>query len=437
MPAISSSKPASSVSISRQTGDPVAQCLTWFAQADPRDLLLVEFSLSQWWLDQSPELELLAIYSKDGPSTFSCAVSAEVDLDPSDLARQGLRDWAAAQGVLVFSPGQVLQLQPAHIPKPWGQEIWFTGVEERGVCHFSDGNCSAPIPWVQALLPEAAGGPAGEPLVLLKILDPAPREVTGDLYFELHQEKREVYVVTHVDADAWPDGVGGIRYGFDPARVAAAGSEANFRQQYLDAVKAYEAVRREIDGLSEGDFPDESLRGKELDLRQRMNGFTYMRELRVGDVVIVPLLMPHSLQHGVRTIEFQTPVYERQILSFAQKVLTQDHWDTAAAVQHMRLTPPERDSFQALSAPDGVIAERIVDFPDFEVRRLTMKPGKTLKLEAQDCYQLLMVVQGQLPLSGVELDAEQAAFLPAGQDYQLASADPSEGLVLLLARPRG
>ena len=63
--------------------------------------------------------------------------------------------------------------------------------------------------------------------------------------------------------------------------------------------------------------------------------------------------------------------------------------------------------------------------------------GSILKLEAQGCYQLLMVVQGQLPLSGVELDAEQAAFLPAGQDYQLASADPSAGLVLLLARPRG
>src|SRR5690625_7657891 len=42
---------------------------------------------------------------------------------------------------------------------------------------------------------------------------PLPVEVVGDLYFELHEEKREVYVVTSIDPQAWPEGIGAIRYG--------------------------------------------------------------------------------------------------------------------------------------------------------------------------------------------------------------------------------
>src|SRR5690606_10110912 len=90
------------------------------------------------------------------------------------------------------------------------------------------------------------GVDAHEP-ALLKILDPLPEEVFGDLYFELHQEKREVYVVTHVDAGAWPDGCGAIRFGFNQAERQKAPSDEDFRQQFLRAVADYEQVRRIID----------------------------------------------------------------------------------------------------------------------------------------------------------------------------------------------
>ena len=77
---------------------------------------------------------------------------------------------------------------------------------------------------------------------------------------------------------------------------------------------------------------------EEKNLRQEMNSFTSMHTLRVGDVISIPTYTPHALQHGVRAIEFQTPHYERQILSFAQKVLTQSDWDTESAIANAVIT---------------------------------------------------------------------------------------------------
>ena len=74
-----------------------------------------------------------------------------------------------------------------------------------------------------------------------------PEEVFGDLYFELHEEKQEVYVVTHVDEQAWPAGVGGIRFGFDEAVRQNYTSDFEFKKAFADAVSAYEQVRHEID----------------------------------------------------------------------------------------------------------------------------------------------------------------------------------------------
>ena len=70
-----------------------------------------------------------------------------------------------------------------------------------------------------------------------------------------------------------------------------------------------------------------------------MESFTRLLDLRVGDVVRVEPYYPHSLQHGVRVVELQTPTYERFIISFAQQVVTQDHWDSEHAIAHMSLDP--------------------------------------------------------------------------------------------------
>lgn len=422
--------------IQRQRGEPLACLAAWRTDLDDSDaLLLVDFQLACWWLPGAEVIDLTAIYAWLEGRLLISVTERVVDpagAEPALLYRQYLQQYRLA----AVSPGQVLALAAQHIAKPWGQEIWFTGVEERGLCHFSANGQTVPIPWLQAVVPGDQAGPAGVPLVLLKILDPSPREVTGDLYFELHEEKREVYVVTRVDPQAWPDGVGYIRYGFDPDRIAAAGGEEGFKREYREAVAAYEAVRRAIDDLPEGAEPSTAQLNSERNLRAAMNDFTHLQPLQVGDVVVVPLLMPHSLQHGVRTVEFQTPVYERQILSFAQRVLTQDHWDTDAAVGQMRLLPPPAEPFAQLPAGQGVLVERIVDFPDFEVQRVRLEPGATLELETLQRYALTMVVEGELALEGQNYGPEEAQFLPVGWSGGLGSADPAGTLVFLFAMPR-
>ncbi|MDX2350038.1 MAG: hypothetical protein QNK32_06580, partial [Porticoccus sp.] len=337
---------------------------SWLADSAGADsVLAVEYSYSQYYLPGAPSIRLLAVYFQAGGQVLFTI--AEVDssifqgLQSMDGDLAGFQGFVACQRLPVFTLGQPMILETVSIAKPWGQEIWYTGIEERGVSRVSDGVASVPLPWLLSVAPRRFAANCEQKINLLKILDPLPEAVYGDLYFELHEEKREVYVVTHIDRDAWPDGVGAIRFGFNPECRAEYLTDDAFKTAYQSSVQHYEVVRREVDSLldscrqSEGvglDAPvsaevvkswmsqlPETLRQQEANLREQMNRFSALLPLRVGDVVQVPLLTPHSLQHGVRTVEFQTPVYERMILSFAQKVLTQTHWDTEKAIAMMSL----------------------------------------------------------------------------------------------------
>jgi hypothetical protein len=398
-------------------------------------LLLVDFELEQYWLPEAPPLPLTALYCvSTGP--LQVAVTDQTLTAGAYSPLEQFDSWTQQCQLARATPVAPLELLPIHIAKPWGREIWYTGVEQRGVSDFASPGGRTPIPWLQAVLPDDAAGAAGQPLVLLKILDPAPQSITGDLYFELHETKREVYVVTKVDESAWPDGIGYIRYGFDPVQVAAAVCEQEFRSAYLAAVEAYETVRRALDELPEGEPASRLQRELEQQLREAMNSFTHMRPLRAGGVVVVPPLLPHALQHGVRTIEFQTPVYERKILSFAQQVLTQDHWDTREAMAQALLCAPHEAPFECLRQESGIRVERIVDFPDFEVRRIRLEGGAALELESVADYALVMVIEGELALPGGTYRAEQALLLPRGYQDRLTPVNPAQPLVLLLALPR-
>lgn len=421
---------------SRERGDPRVALASWLQdRAGEPALLVVDFTLSPWW-DGAAEQALAAIYLyHDG--MLCCAVT-DRELQRSEVPVDAqFRQWCDELQLLAVRPGEPLSLTVTAIAKPWGRELWYTGVEARGVCRFGDERASVPIPWLQSILPDDAAGVPGKPLVLLKVLDPSPEEVVGDLYFELHEEKREVYVVTHVDRRAWPDGIGYIRYGFSAERLAEAGSEQAFRRAYREAVAAYEVVRRRIDALPDPGAASPALHREERRLRGAMDSFTHRRPLQVGDVVVVPLHMPHSLQHGVRTIEFQTPVYERKILSFAQRVLTQDHWDTEDAVATMRLQPPQAQPFEVLPAPPGVRSERIVDFEDFEVRRIRVEPGAVCYLPAGHGYSLLMGVEGEFGVGKTLLGPERALLLPAGTSAEICAQQGAGPLVFLQALPRG
>ena len=417
------------------SGDPLLHYEQWAREPLLHQrLLLVDFDLAQYWLPGRGSLALTAIYYIDELARVCVSVTDQaLEITCSALAQQ-YGAWAQQHGFAQVVLGEALSLQPTHIAKPWGQEIWFTGVEERGVCTVKRGSGETPLPWLQSVMPAEQIGERGKPLILLKILDPVAEPVIGDLYFELHEEKREVYVVTHIDPGAWPTGTGYIRFGFSATKRAQYRGDVEFRAAYLLAVHAYEQVRRQIDESDPCTLSPEII-AREQELRSEMDSYTGMKPLAVGDVVKVPLLTPHSLQHGVRTIEFQTPVYERKILSFGQKVITQNHWDTADAVAQMQIAEPPVDPLEILSNEEGVLIERIVDFSDFEVQRIRLESGRSLENIDIDQYALAIVVEGNLALDGAVYHPEQSLLLPRGWRGTLTSSQPTEPLILLLAYP--
>ncbi len=410
----------------------------WSCIAESRECGFFLLEHRQYYLPGSPAITLAVavVPCGDDPClVISDAVSLATQwMGQHQLGPETIAELASALQAPIISLHDSLRLVPIHIAKPWGQEIWYTGIEARGQSGVSDSRYSMPLPWLLALGEEYLLKVGGGQPNLLKILDPLPDEVFGDLYFELHEEKREVYVVTAIDPRAWPDGRGAIRYGFDQQKREELGGDDRFRDQYLAAVKRYEAVRREIDAdldkirLAQGvelnapvfaatlkswleQIPCD-LRQREVRAREEMNSFTSLRSLQLGDVVKVSCLTPHALQHGVRTVEFQTPVYERKILNFAQKVLTQGHWDTAEAVAIMNLEPPPVDDLVVVDSGDGFTLEQVVSFADFRALRLTLAPGAGYALTMGDSYKIVMVVDGHARVGRHALVPEDAVLVP-------------------------
>lgn len=320
---------------------------------------------------------------------------------------------------------QPVLLQPVSVEKPWGRELWFTAMESRGESAVVLDQGSTPLSSYLALAPDRLC--RRRPIVLLKILDPKPQPVAGDLYFEVHEKKREVYIVTGIDPQAWPDGSGRIRFGMNQERRSEFADDAAFRQAYLAAVKDYEAVRRSIDA---GNTIDPAI---EAEKRCAMEGFTSLQPLTVGDVVTVPTWVPHSLQHGVRVVEFQTPTFERFIISFAQQVVTQDHWDSDHGIANLSLDPPPVPAFADV-AP-GV--SRIVAFEDFSVWRIELAPGAACQPPLSIPYAVCMNVDGGVVVAEQPLEPEQACFVPhAALPFTLSNPSAQTSVSLVAASNR-
>jgi hypothetical protein len=416
---------------------------------------LARFAHSQPHCLDQPQIELLAIYE------IALSPALEISLLVTDQAEQALalfeqslsgKEIAAQLKMAWIELQHGLNLQPVEIPKPWGKEIWHTGIEQRGVSRVISEEGSTALDWVIAAAPQQVLGKYHTP-ILLKILDPLPDEVYGDLYFEMHEEKQEVYVVTHIDAQAWPEGTGGIRFGFSQGLRKSFASDSDFKCAYRDAVRRYRMVRKRMDevldekreaenvGLNEPVMPDvmqrwmktldQALLCEEKALRDAMENFLAIKSLQSGDVITVPCLMPHSLQHGVRTVEFQTPVYERKILSFAQKVLTQSHWDTEEALEKLSLDAPPEETLAILYRDEKICREHVVQFSDFRVERITLELDAKLSLQKKD-YRLLLVVTGEVVLNGRTLRAAESVLIPAISEFWLESKQKT---VLLLAEP--
>ena len=218
------------------------------------------------------------------------------------------------------------ELRPVTVAKPWGRELWYSGVEARG----ESGVCTPAgvVPLSQYL----DGLGRTKPVILLKAL----RATAGNLYLEVHESKSEVYVVDRID------GTGRMLLGPRPDVLSRMGETA-FRAAVRRAAGKAEAGEAAVDAVQ-----------------------SYMDpvDLRPGDAVTIPPSVPHSLQKGVHVIEFQTPVFERRILAASQPVVTQQGWDVDAAVAAMDLSAKP-----AVKSPkeDGVSV--IARTPDFTVTR--------------------------------------------------------------------
>lgn len=358
-----------------------------------------------------------------------------------------------------FFLGQPYVFEPAYIAKPWGQEIWFTGFEARGVSLIKPfgGENAIPLTWLFSILPNTLLGKNKtlKDLSLVKILDPLPDEVYGDLYYEMHTEKNEVYVVTEICSQA-----GRIKLGINPKKFKFFSNDTKkFKNCFLKAIKEYEKIRRKIDKLLDSfrvknnialntpilsqtvrewmtNIPKDDVEQEKIK-RKEMDDYCGFLELEVGDVVCVPTCIPHALQHGVKVIEFQTPTYERMIISFAQKVLTQDHWDTEHAFEKLKLFPPEKTTLQLLKNENGFCEELVCNFNEFKATRVKLNKSHLLSLEPINSYRLLFLVEGHLEISkNKALDYKTIAkgeciFLSALNSYHIRTVDNATFLFCL------
>ncbi len=378
-------------------------------------------ALNRWRNGEPVLAETIAVHSpwRTEPDSHHCT-ARYVFSGP----REAPRISAVVDGVEI-SLDDPQPLIPVEIPKPWGREIWYTGLEARG--ESSIGQAGASIPLGTYLALGSASTLKQLNPVLLKILDPRPEPVLGELYLEVHEEKQEVYVVTAVDRKAWPDGQGRIRYGINQARRQDFDSDHAFRTAFLDALRRYEQIRAQIDAGVRG------LEAEEQEARLATVAFTDERSLEVGDVISVPTWVPHSLQQGVRVVEFQTPTYERFILSSSQQVLTQERWDSALAVERMHLEVPPAAPVEKLSH----CLERIVQFDDFGVWRAEVGTEEPVTLPAGTPYALVFCVTGSTRLEGpvatLSVNAGEAAWIPAGSVGRPVTGEP--GSLILLAAP--
>lgn len=346
---------------------------------------------------------------------------------------------------VIVNTAQPLRLEVLNILKPWGHEGWYTGVEKRGVVKATDGYGKTELPYALTLFKKQLLADYSTALILLKTLNPVAEDVVGDLYYEMHEEKWEVYVVTEIDKGAWPSGTGIIKAGLHPDKIAE--YQQNHAEKWPEvllkdfkqAIAEYENVRRQIDEPTT-DISTE-LSAQELSLRKKATEFVGDCSVKVGDIVSFPVFQLHSLQHGIKVIEFQTPHYERLIVMFSQKVLTQKHWDTADALSKMHPEVYHQPELEKLYQSAGILVERFVDFPQFTADRISLDTGQTWDDQLGRQYHLLISISGQaavFPENGqaVILNPEEALFLPVGMgSYRLISTADTP-LIYLKAMPK-
>ena len=331
-------------------------------------------------------------------------------------------------------------LHPVYIPKSWGQEIWYTGIEERGISLVKLGKKDVLFPYILSFCPQCIVNGDEKNIILLKVLDPLPDPNCGDLYFELHEKKKEVYIISEIDRSCYPNGKGKVKLGINQKEYQKHTDKEIFKQSMLKSIINYKQTLDRIYDIVQNNYyrtthqndvsPIEYTKILKIlpqtiqnDLAEKyakVEEFCHFEEIEVGDVLTVNSLVPHSLLHGIKVVEFQTPYYERLIISFNQKVITQDDWDSKKAISLMDCTPQSKNlEFTLIENTENVIVEKIASFSDFVVKRIHLKNKHTSYQEIINGYYFLIIcLQGSIKLifsdeTSVILEKDQSFFITA------------------------
>ncbi|MCB1691971.1 MAG: hypothetical protein KDI19_04350, partial [Pseudomonadales bacterium] len=121
----------------------------------------VHFSVTHecFYEEGCPVVELEAVFERRGSRIIG--IVSDKPLDASGAGN--LEQVAVQSGVTPFELGSPLPLETIRIPKPWGAEIWYSGIEKRGVCSAG----GVPLTWLIAATGDVLlGGPESAPLLL-------------------------------------------------------------------------------------------------------------------------------------------------------------------------------------------------------------------------------------------------------------------------------
>ena len=126
---------------------------------------------------------------------------------------------------------------------------------------------------------------------------------------------------------------------------------------------------------------------------------------------------------------------------FAQKVLTQNHWDTEAAISKMETEVYHPPKLDCIHNSKYLNVERFTDFPKFNFDRICLEPKNTYENHLEGRYQLLIVISGQAAVVSrtgnlINLKKEDSLFLPVSMEsYRIESIGKNQ-LICLNAKPK-
>ena len=126
---------------------------------------------------------------------------------------------------------------------------------------------------------------------------------------------------------------------------------------------------------------------------------------------------------------------------FAQKVITQNHWDTENAINKMETEVYHPPKLECIHNSEYLNVERFTNFPQFNFDRIRMAPKNTFEDQLDGRYQLLIIISGQAAVvtqSGnyIYIKKEESLFLPVAMKSCFIENIGNNQLICLKATPK-